>query len=82
MTKVNVFELKLDSNGLPLTAGKVSPSVRLMLLILTSTSDSLLRLNHMSSVSICKEQVVSAAMASFSPIIPLKGKLHLISIAV
>jgi hypothetical protein len=25
MTKVNVFELKLDSNGLPLTAGKVSP---------------------------------------------------------
>jgi len=28
MTKVNVFELKLDSNGLPLTAGKVSHLLR------------------------------------------------------
>ena len=44
-------------------------------LIQTSTFVFLLHSSHMFSVSTCKEQVVSAAMENFSPIILLKGNL-------
>jgi hypothetical protein len=75
MGKLRVFELKLNSNGIPVTAGKVPIPVYFS--NDSSISVSPLRLSRTSCVSICKVPPQSAATESSSPLIRSMGTAHL-----